>query len=591
MAKRKAKSKAVQPAGKAVPSKVFNPPTPGRSVMAGALLAPTSAAPPPDPRVIWVQSEAAGSSGIHVYAGYFAEDYLVNELHGTEAADTYDRMRRSDAKMAMALNAVKMPIIAANWEVQPAIADNAESKLHAEFIEHVLFKDMDRPFSKQELLSLADFGYYVLEVTHKPVLEHPKFGSYVGLRALGWRSPRSVLYWRLNPQDGSIDHIRQLITGDLERFVDIPGQFLLVGTLGKEGDNYEGISLQRPAYGAWKRKNLYLRLMAIGEERNAVPTPIAEIPPNKQNSVEYQNVIRSLQNYTSHQNSYFTYPEGWKVDFLKSTFDPEKLKSAIDFENSEIVSAFMANFLLLGSTQTGSRAVSMDQSEFFLGSIQHVADTACEPLNHKLIPELIKMKFGPQEAYPRLCVSGISDKAGKELADALKALAESQWIQPDDETEAHLRKRYQLPKKSDKGVRIVQAPKSMQQGDNVVTTDHPDKVEEKEKNVQAAEFAVKSAHDMRRSLGSNATTEAAVKLAEGRLKWAIKLASYDVDTRLQFIADDSDNQCDECAEYHERVFDADNAPALPVHPNCECELVPYEGPGRSSDWEKLQNDA
>jgi hypothetical protein len=483
MAKKKAKSKPAQPAGRPVPAKVHNPPEPQRSLLAGALLAPTSAAPPPDPRVIYVQTDAAGSSGVRVYAGYFSEDYLINELHGTEAADQYDRMRRSDAKVAMALNAVKMPIISANWEVRPA-GDTADQKLQAEFIDHVLFRDMDRPFSKQELLSIADFGFYVLEVTHKPVLEHPKFGSYVGLRCLGWRSPRSILYWRLNPQDGQIDHVRQLISGDLERFVDIPGQFLLVGSLGKEGDNYEGISLQRPCYGAWKRKNLYLKLMAIGGERNAVPTPTAEIPAGKQTSAEYQYLISALQNYTSHQNSYFTFPEGWKIDFLKSDFDPEKLKAMIDFENSEIVSAFMANFLLLGSTQSGSRAVSMDQSEFFLGSIQHVADTACEPLNHKLIPELIKMKFGPQEAYPRLCVTGISDKAGLELAQSLKALAEGQYIQPDDATEEHVRKRYQLPKKSDKGVRIVQAPKAMQQGDNVVTTDHPEQVEEKEKNVQ-----------------------------------------------------------------------------------------------------------
>lgn len=480
--------KPAQPAKKPVPAKLFNPKAPQRSLMAGALLAPTSVAPPPNPGVIYVQTEAAGSTGIKVYAGYFAEEYLINELHGTAAADEYDRMRRSDAKVKMALKAVKDPIIAATWEIHPA-GDTDEAKNHAAFIEHVLLKSMDRPFNKNELLSLADFGYYVLEVTHKRVFGHPVFGDYIGLSALGWRSPRSVLYWRLDPKDGKIDHIRQLITGDLERFVDIPGQFLLTAAIEKEGDNYEGVSLLRSAYGAWKRKQLYLRLMAIGNERNAVPTPTIEVPENKQDTPQYANMIQSMQNYTSHQNSFLAYPTGWKLDFIKSNFDPEKLKSSIDFEDSQIVSAFMANFLLLGSTQSGSRAVSMDQSEFFLGAIQLLAEEACKPFNHKLIPELIKLNFGPQEAYPELKVSGISDKAGLELANALKGLAESQYIQPDDDLEEHLRKRYQLPKKSDKGVRIVQAPKSMQQADNVVTTDNPDKVIEKEKNVNAAGHA------------------------------------------------------------------------------------------------------
>lgn len=482
MAKKNSKSVAPQKAGVPVRSKVFNRPQQD-SVMAGNAIAPSPNVPPPDPKFLYIQTQASGSSGIKIFAGYFAEEYLLNELHGTEAADMYDRMRRSDAKVKMCLNAVKTPIIASPWGTEPASADNPDHKLHAEFIDHVLFKDMDKPFSKTELLSLVDFGHCVMEVTHKPVFGHPKFGDYVGVSALGWRSPRSILYWRLNPKNGNLDHIRQLITGDLQRFVDIPGDFLLVSSIEKEGDLYEGVSLLRACYGAWKRKNLYLRLMAVGNERNAVPTPTAEIPDGKQNSKEYENLIANLTNYTSHQNAYMTWPSGWKIDFMKSNFDPEKLSKSIDFENTEIVSAFMANFLLLGSTQSGSRAVSMDQSEFFLGSLQYIADECVSAINHKLIPQLIRMKYGPQESYPKMKVTGISDKAGKELADALKALAEGQIVQPDDMLETHVRRRYQLPEKSDHGVRLVQAPKSMQQADNVVETDHPENFEGKPKHL------------------------------------------------------------------------------------------------------------
>ena len=363
------KSLAPQPAGRPVPPKkletIQNPET--GNLMNAAFQTLGRIAPPVDPRVVYVQTQAAGSSGVKIYAGYFAEEYLFNELHGTSAADAYDKMRRSDAKVKMATASVKSPIIAANWEVQPASQDNAEMKLHAEFIDHVLFKDLDKPFSKMEHLSCVEYGFSMFEVTHKPVFNHPKFGTYVGLKSLGWRSPRSILYWRLNPEDGSIDHVRQLITGDLQRYTDIPGQFLLVSSLEKEGDNYEGVSMLRSAYGAWKRKNLYLKLMAIGAERNSVPTPTAEIPAGKETGAQYNNLIASLMNYTSNENSFVTFPEGWKIDFMKSNFDPEKLKAAIDFEDSQIVSAFMANFLLLGSTQSGSRAVSSDQSEVLFG--------------------------------------------------------------------------------------------------------------------------------------------------------------------------------------------------------------------------------
>lgn len=476
-----------------VPVEVVTPTVQANPLTSAGLLTPS-----PDiqkdktsSNLIVVQNRSAGSSGTHIYGGYFAEEYLVNILHGTAAADVYDKMRRSDAKIKMALNAVKTPIKSANWEIRPG-DDTDEAKLHAQFIEHVLFHDMDRPFSKNEMLTIADFGYSVFEVTHKPVLNHPTFGSYIGLKALGWRSPRSILTWNLDPNTGAVRSVRQLITGDLGRWTEIPGEFLLVATLEKEGDNYEGISLLRAAYGAWARKNLYLKLMAIGIERNAVPTPTVEVPSGQQNSVDYDNLILALENLTSHQSSYLTFPAGWKLDSLKNNFDPDKVKLAVEFENSELVSAFMANFLLLGSTQSGSRAVSMDQSQFFLGAIQYVADEAVSPINHTLIPNLIKMKFGPQEKYPLLTVSGISDKAGLELGNTLKALAETQYIQPDDELEEHLRKRFSLPKKSDKGVRFVTAPKAMAPASNVVSTDNPDKFDQPVRHENA------EGHDPRR---------------------------------------------------------------------------------------------
>lgn len=562
MAKKTAQPK-ISKAG-VIPTKVMDAPDAGSGNVSA--MSPSEAKriqPAGEQKLIIIENRERGSSGTKLYGGYFSEDYLINELHGTAAADAYDKMRRSDAKVKMALNAVKNPIKAAHWEVQPGAPDNPELQKHAEFIDHILFHDMDKPFSKNEILTIADFGFSVFEVTHKAVLNHPKFGTYTGIKSLGWRSPRSILYWRLNTEDGSIDHVHQLATGDLQRYIDIPGDFLIVASLEKEGDNYEGISLLRACYGAWKRKNLSLKMLAIGNERNAIPTPIATIPADKQNSPQYQNLISALQNYTSHENSYMTKPEGWLVEFLKADFDPEKQIRSVEFENGEIVSAFQANFLLLGSTQSGSRAVSEDQSEFFLGGIEYVGDESLSGINHKLIPDLIKMNFGPQEAYPRVKITGISDKAGIELANALKSLAESQYIQPDDVLEDHLRPRYNLPKKSDKGVRIVQAPKAMQQGDNVITTDNPEAVEEKERNdnpvaakaqkVQAAEFRKK------------------------RNAWRLKLAEYDTE-KLQYIADGT-NTCELCDKYDGRVFmaDSDELPVLPIHPNCACELVPYYG--------------
>lgn len=432
-----------------------------------------------DAKVIFIETQAVGSSGTKIYGGYFSEEYLINTLYGQQAADMYDKMRRSDSNVRMLLNAVKSPIKAANWEIEPA-DDTDEAREQAEFVEHVLFHGMDKPFRTwvNEALTAVEFGFAPFEVTHKIVQDHPKWGTYIGIRQLGWRSPRSILRWQLRGEDGSIEYIQQLITGDLQRYVQIPGEYVIVVTIEKEGDNYEGVSLLRAAYGAWQRKQMYLKLMAIGMERLAVPAPVIEVPSGQQTSVEYTNMVNAARNWTSHQNAFLTIPAGWKWTMQDGRFQPEACKAAVDLENTEMTRAFLANFLELGITSSGSgRALSMDLSLFFLGAIQHIADEACMPINHRLIPDLIDMKYGKQEAYPKMKVSGIADKAGKELADSLKALAESQIIQPDDRLEGNMRKRMGLPEKSDQGVRIVQAPKSMQQGDNVVKTNDPEKVE------------------------------------------------------------------------------------------------------------------
>lgn len=408
---------------------------------------------------ILINRHAIGSSGIKNYAGYTSEDYL-SILEGHAAADAYDKMRRSDAKIRQCLNAVKNPIRGAHWSIEPAkkeLVANAET--HAKFIDHVLLKDMDKPWLQflTEALSFIDFGNAPFEIVHKVVLDHPEWGSYNGIRTLGWRSPRTIHRWHLNHDTGKLERIAQYAYGDLQRLVDIPAQFLLVFSLEKEGDNYEGISMLRACYGPWFRKDTYLKLMAIGIEKSAVPTPIVTVPEGKENSTQFKNVISMIQNYVSNESNYLTLPAGWKVDFLKNPFDPSKLREAIEFENREMSIAFMANFLELGMghSSTGSYALSADLSEFFLSGIVHIGEQICGPINSDLIPNLIKMKFGPQKAYPTLKVSGIADRIGKEFAEVMRFLVDTECIRPDDILEADLRTRLRLKPADPKTTRHV----------------------------------------------------------------------------------------------------------------------------------------
>ena len=401
-----------------------------------------------------------GTTGTENYAGYLSEEYL-QELRGQDAADIYDRMRRSDAKIKMILSAMKNPIKGATWEVVEKGDSTREGAIQKAFIEHILFNDLGKDWKSflHEALSCIDFGYSIFEITYKAELNHPVWGSYNGIKSLAFRSQRTIERWNVH-KSGQLDSISQYAFGDTGKLTNIDAKYLLHFALEKEGDNYEGISILRPCYGAWLRKNTFLKLIAAGTEKYAIPIPTLKIPAGKQNSKEYKLALAALQKYVSHQCNYITVPEGWDLELKTNPFDASKIREVINEENVEIVNAALANFLELGQSGSGSYALSFDLSDFFLGGLEFVAETIAEKINRVLIPNLINLNFVDQEPLVELKVSGISDKAGEEFAKIISGLVKAGVLTADDRLEDSIRKRMGLPERDESSAREMQANSS-----------------------------------------------------------------------------------------------------------------------------------
>jgi hypothetical protein len=393
-----------------------------------------------------------GASGIDISAGVFSEDYLA-DLTSTQAADIYDEMRRSDDQVRMLLRMVKSPIISAEWGVEPASEDEQDVFL-AELISHILFDDISNPRTGkyktwsefvQEAMSCVDFGYSLFEIVNKVILDHPDYGDYIGLKDLGWRSPRTIEEWNLN-QDGSIRNVRQIVDGDLYRDAYIRGKNLLAIVPHKEGDNYEGISDLRPIYGNWFRKNFLRKLQMIGIERSATGVPHGTVPSGKIDSDEQRFFEAMLQAWVSHQKNYLITPEGWTIGDLKTSHDAEKVKEQIVLEDVGMAKSFLANFLELGlSGKGGAYALGTDLSDIFLSAITLYSTRISEAVNHRIIKPLVDAKVGGVTKYPKLYAAGINDKAGKELGEILKILSENDLIQKSPRLKAYLHKTFKLP--------------------------------------------------------------------------------------------------------------------------------------------------
>ena len=391
-----------------------------------------------------------GTSGTEIFGGFFDEDFLQELANGSNTMDIWDKIMRSDGQVKMLLSARKNPILQANWFVEPGeLEDDEVAQKHADLIKYELFERSQKPFKEllEEILTFIEKGFAIFERVHLPIKNDPNFGTYIGYQKIAWRSQRTIEEWELE-KDGSIKRVRQTAEGDLETEGEgwLDGRFLIVFSLDKHGDNYEGISALRPIYGNYIRKRMYQKLMAIGIERYAVGTPKGTIPTGKENTPEAAAFQQVLQSFTSHQSSYVTLPEGWTVDMFDSNFDADTVRKAISAENLEMAKAFVAQHLELGTGDNGGAyALATDLSDQFLSIIQNDADIVARQLNCTYVKELINLNFGPQKAYPKIRVTGINDKLGKEFAQIASILTNAKILTPTRNLEIFAREQFKMP--------------------------------------------------------------------------------------------------------------------------------------------------
>ncbi len=449
---------------------------------------------------------AFGTSGTRIFGEIFDEEYL-SRLTGYQRADIYDEMTRSDDVITMLLTARKNPIIKAQWDFEePEIPTEGLSDQEVAVLEekykkitqhcrHEFFERMEKDFKDylEDWLTFIDQGYCLIERVHE-IVKDPLFGSYVGYRDFGWRSQRTIERWTLL-RNGKIERVFQQADGDLGNFNYIPGQYVTVFTHRKRGDNYEGISSLRPIYGNWQRKMTFLKLLAIGIERYAIQTPVGKVPVGKESSREKQIFEKMLKMISSHQNNYMTLAQGWEVDFLQNAFDADKVVKAIAREDEGMVKSFVANHLNLGQGGgSGSYALGTDLSDQFLSIIENDADVIVRRFNKEIIREFVDLNYGKQSVYPKLKVSGINDKLGKEFADILKLLGDGKFITPTENIEVSLRKRLGIPDLLEQDKAVI---------DDVRETEKASLFSEEGNSIQLADTQKQQAK-VRKQLGTSA---------------------------------------------------------------------------------------
>ena len=395
------------------------------------------------------------------------------EFQWPKSVPLVDRMRRDDPQIASVLLAVTLPLLESDWQldctgVRPEVARHVSQDLGIE-IKGTVWEAPLRTkgrFSWNEHLPLAllelAFGHSVFEQVYEP----DAFGQ-AHLKKLAWRPPRTIASFDV-ARDGGLVAVRQFGIGlsspDPRRAsftltsspdATIPVNRLVVYVHQREGANWAGVSMLRPAYKMWLLKDRALRVQALASDRNGLGLPIytSAPPPDFKDDAkvkawldaEIERGIQIAKGARAGDTSGASLPNGATLTFNGVKGNLPDLDKQIRYYDEQIGRAALTNFLNLGGeNSTGSYALGDTFRDFFTKSLNALARHIATITQQYVIEDLVDKNWGPTEPAPRL----VPPKIGKEhpaTAEAVRALLDSGAIKWDPSLEAHLRAQYGMP--------------------------------------------------------------------------------------------------------------------------------------------------
>lgn len=378
------------------------------------------------------------------------------ELQWPRNIEVYDRMRRQDAQVISVLRAVTLPIRRTKWRIDPNGARPEVARMVADDLGLPLIGEENRAvtrtrdrFSWSDHLRLAllmlPFGHAVFEQQYR--IEGAPGAELARLRKLAYRPPKTISRIDVAP-DGGLVSVKQF--GDAKPMgVDR----LAVYVNDREGGNWLGQSMLRPAYKFWLLKDRMLRVQAQTVDRNGLGFPVytasetpAAVSGKDREDREKNEIDAGLElakGARSGDKAGASIPNKADLTFKGVEGDLPDAEKPIRYYDEQIARAVLAHFLNLG-TETGSWALGSTFADFFTMSLQTVGDQIADVTNQHVIEDIVDLNWGPEEPAPRLVFEEIGSKHPA-TAEGIRALIDCGALSADDVLEDHIRASLGLP--------------------------------------------------------------------------------------------------------------------------------------------------
>lgn len=399
--------------------------------------------PPTDERGSVTDTGQGFTTGLLPWTSFHDSDERVPQLQWPRSILAYEKMLNDTQLKGLYLGST-LPLMRYRWVLDPNGAAPATvdriSKNYGLEIQGSDPGPVARKrgrFKFQEHLRLALKSLYLGHYPFEQVGDVADDGTW-NLRKLAARPPKTLQEIAVD-KDGGLRFIRQALGAQSP---EIPVDRLVVYVWDQDPGNWTGKSLFRACYRNWLIKDRLLRVDAILQER-AGGVPVGKAPKGA-TPAEVAAFSQMAQDFKVGEHSGGAVPFGGDLRIERpGTGDAW---NSIRGHNEEMARSFLAMFMQLGTTATGSRALGAELIDYFALALDSYTYWFCETFNEHVIEDDVDWNEGEGAPAPLLCAERNEDPE-LQVAD-LAMLVDKGVIQVDQELEDAVRKKHDLPLRS-----------------------------------------------------------------------------------------------------------------------------------------------
>ena len=406
-----------------------------------------------------------GISGTQLSGGNITGKENNPQLTGLNWVAEAEEMMRTDPIVRRSWHMLRQTLLSASWRWEPGVENDEVAEELARYANECWGLD---GFSGQMTISWEEQLAYLLEfipLGYRYAEEVYRVGPDSEGRIRVWlshyadREPSAHSQW-LSRDNQRLDGVLQNTVGVGKQPEPIPANKLLLLTLNKTGSNFEGVGMLRPVWWWWRTKQRVANLMCVGLDRWAVPTPKVVVDRAQAESqglsdgdidAMINDAEAQAQSFIAAEQSYLV--ENSAVKFETYSANPNLYADGpiniITKCDSQIASAFLAQFADLGNTETGARSVG----EIHLSIFRRAAINLCDLVASQAsgvgrsgggtIGRLIRWNYGciDPSKLPKLTHTGLDTDDLADSLGMLPGLVQAGLLTPDNDLERAIRER------------------------------------------------------------------------------------------------------------------------------------------------------